>query len=166
MTEMAGQDVQARLKILHILWAALGAAIIVYGVVAHVVTPLGSGEDPKLSVLRLAFAAVSIVTAAVTFWWRRSFAVRPGGELSLFLKEPGVPLSSEERATVLERLQVNCIIVWALSESVGIYGLVLAILSGDPNEFMPFGCGALALLMLHRPAMWPISRSLGTGTPH
>ena len=38
-----------------------------------------------------------------------------------------------------------------LSESIGIYGLVLSFLSADPSYVFAFGAGAIALLWVHRP---------------
>jgi hypothetical protein len=42
-----------------------------------------------------------------------------------------------------------------MSEAVAIYGLVIGLYSHDLGDFMPYAVGALALLYVHRPAVWP-----------
>jgi len=48
--------------------------------------------------------------------------------------------------------------VWALSEAVAVVGFVLAILTRNVWEFVPFGLASVALLVLHHPFRLPYER--------
>jgi hypothetical protein len=52
-----------------------------------------------------------------------------------------------------------------LSESVGIYGLVLALLSGYPGYSVAFTCVALVLMYVHRPTARDLTPAIGDGYP-
>jgi hypothetical protein len=121
------------------------AAIFVYGVVLGVVVSSPPpGPIPDLDLLILVFAFVSLITAGLSIWWRRRVSGDPQAT-------PVVILNVDP----IETLWINCVIVWALSESVGIYGLVLGFLTHDFGIFQPFAAAALVLFYVHRPSAWP-----------
>jgi hypothetical protein len=123
-----------------ILWWSLVISLLVYVVVAHVASVPHNAQIP-LGMLFAVFAVVSVGTAAGTLIYRRHALAGPikRGELD--------PSSREGQQKAFQPFILNLL----LSESVGIYGLVLALLSGEGAYSVPFVLVALALLYLHRP---------------
>jgi hypothetical protein len=58
----------------------------------------------------------------------------------------------------------HCVVAWAMAEAIAVLGLVLAILSREVDDFLPFAAAAVVVLYLNRPAVWPIVS--GRGGPH
>jgi F0F1-type ATP synthase membrane subunit c/vacuolar-type H+-ATPase subunit K len=132
-----------RLRIIHV---AFVASVFIYSLVLIFVTRQ-PGDAGDISILRPVLIVAAALSAGGSIWWRR----RATGETQF------MPLEKTGGADSLDQLEANCIITWAFSESVAIYGLVLGFLSRDPGSFMPFGAAALVLLAIHRPgsAVWP-----------
>ena len=126
---------------LAIIWGAMLAAIVLYGVVAIVVAPTVSpAASAEVDWLRRLLSGAAVLTGALSVWWRRHFL-------------PSAPQSSARPD--FAAVQRHAVIAWALSEAVAVCGLVAALLLGDAREYVPFGAGAAALLLLHRPASLP-----------
>lgn len=134
-------DRARQLNLIHISFVA---AIFVY-VLVIVFQTREPGIPADVSVIRPILILAAVLAAGASIWWRR----RATGETQF------KPLERSSAADSFERLQTDCIITWALSESVAIMGLVLALLSHDYGTFMPFAAAALALLAVHRPGVWP-----------
>jgi F0F1-type ATP synthase membrane subunit c/vacuolar-type H+-ATPase subunit K len=131
-----------RRQTLWILWAGFLSAVFVYGVVvATIATPSQQTAAPEA--LRLSFLLVALPLGGASIWWKR----RSTGETQF--------MPAAERKPSFEQFQTNCIVTWALSEAVGVVGLLLGILTRDPGAFLPFGVGAALLLVIHRPNSWP-----------
>ena len=125
-----------------VLWWALVVSLLVYAVVAHVASPEPDSEPPALvPILFWVFAATSLGFAVGTLVYRRRALVEP---IQASRLDTGTP---EGLARAFPAFVINLVI----SESVGIYGLVLAFLSGRPAYWLPFISGALVLMFLHRP---------------
>lgn len=158
----------SQLKVLNVLWGALTTAVIAYAGVCFVVARSGGAADPEtIRVLARMLVLAALAAGVVSVWWRRSFATSPSSPLFLFVGEsPQGPPPEEAVGIALQRLQANCIIVWAMSEAVALFGVVLCVLNRDFPSYLPFGIGALILFRLHRPGVWPITRILGhAGVP-
>lgn len=128
---------------LRIIWLAMAATVVMYAVVLLAV--LGSEmapPDAQAEQLHNALTVAGIVIGAVSMWWRRRF-------LDHDPEAPGMTLA---------RLRSSAIVVWALSEAVALVGFVLAILTRNAWEFMPFGLASIALLVLHNPVRLPYER--------
>jgi hypothetical protein len=112
----------------------------VYVVVAHVAQVAPSPNAP-VSLLLPVFAGVSGAIAAGTIVFRRRALAGPiqAGRL-----DPSTPEGFQAAFTPF-------ILNLVLSESVGIYGLVLAFLSGQPLYSIVFSAAAIALMVVHRP---------------
>ena len=123
-----------------ILWGALVASLLIYLVVAFVAAPEGNPDFP-VGIMAMTLAALSVATAVGTFVYRKSALAGPiqRGEID--------PSSQEGMAKAFPPFIV-CLV---LSESVGIYGLVLAFLAGEGAYAVPFVLAGVALLYLHRP---------------
>jgi len=92
---------------LTIIWASMMMSLVIYGVVAYVMTSSGSTEpleDPRA--LELVFPGVAVIMSAAV-----------------------LALPTLMRASPY---QVQCIVRWALAEAIGIFGFVLLFMGGSP----------------------------------
>ena len=106
-----------------LLWWFLFSSLLVYLVLAHVVS-LPANPDLPISLLLTMFGAVAIVTTIGSLVYRRHALVGPiqRGEIDL--------TSPEGQGRAVQPFILGLV----LSESVGIYGLLLALLSGQGQE--------------------------------
>ena len=122
------------------LWWSLVVSLVIYvGVAQLAITPEPS--DELVETLFPILAVLSIGVAVGSLVYRRHALVGPiqSGQLDLATR------IGRQRA--FQPFIVNLV----LSESVGIYGLVLAFLSGNRLFAVGFAAAGLALLYLHRP---------------
>ena len=128
---------------LRIVWMAMAAAVATYaGVLLAVLGPETAPPDAQAEVVHNALTVAGIAVGAVSLWWRRRFLG----------SDPDAP------ALTVARLQSSAIVLWALSEAVALVGFVLAILTRNGWEFVPFGLASVALLVLHHPFRLPYER--------
>jgi hypothetical protein len=127
-------------KINRLLWWFLVSSLFIYVVVAHVV-PLPESPRSPVTILFAALGAVSASVAVGSLLYRRHALSGPiqRGDL-----DPGTP---DGQARAFPVFIVNLV----LSESIGIYGLVLVLLSGHREYSIPFAMAATALMYAHRP---------------
>ncbi|MBW2540963.1 MAG: hypothetical protein JRF15_02635 [Deltaproteobacteria bacterium] len=123
-----------------ILWWVLIGSLVVYVAVAHVAQVVPNQNAP-ISLLFPVFVALSIAIAIATIIIRRRALSEPiqAGRL-----DPSTPQGLQAAFTPF-------ILNLVLSESVGIYGLVLAFLSAQPLYSAGFSAAAIALMFVHRP---------------
>lgn len=125
-----------------IVWWILLSTVIVYGVVAYWIAPIvGPRGEAPIALIAGVLGAVSLSTAAGSVLLRSRVLVAriQSGELDLRTRE------GTQRATA------PYVVCLALAESVGLIGLVLALLSGDASWALPFLALSLVLLIVHRP---------------
>lgn len=134
-----------------ILWWCLVVSLVIYVVVAHVVSTRPNPDLPA-PLLMGVFAALSVGTAIGTLLYRRHALAGPIQRGSLDLATP------EGQGKAFQAFILSLV----LSESIGIYGLVLAFLSGRGAYSIPFVVAALALMYVHRPTA-PDLQSPATG---
>ncbi|MCB9479939.1 MAG: hypothetical protein H6684_13630 [Deltaproteobacteria bacterium] len=139
-----------------IMWYSLLMAVVIYAVVAFVVAPNNQNagsETPQILTLVLGAVSVSIAAMALFVIPRLAPAMRENARKSR--GEDGV------KGAFL----TYCILRWALVESIAIFGLVIAILSGEPINGMPFIAGSFVLMVLLMPSAGARDRFVG-GTTH
>ena len=141
-----GSDVRERQqRQLQNVWSAMLLAVALYGVVGTVLLNVtGAADAPGAETARTVMSVAAIVVGLLSVWWRRRF-----------LADESVAPAA---AIPFVRLQTHALIVWALADAVGVFGLVVAVLARDGWEFVPFGAAAIALFVLHRPATLPWAR--------
>jgi F0F1-type ATP synthase membrane subunit c/vacuolar-type H+-ATPase subunit K len=139
---VTAQSTSARRQTLWILWAGFLSAIFVYGVV--VMTISTGAQEAAPGAVRLPFLLVALLLAGASIWWKR----RSTGETQF------MPATGKQQPS-FDQFQTSCLVTWALSEAVGVIGLLLGILTRDPGAFLPFGASAVLLLVIHRPNTWP-----------
>ncbi len=123
-----------------ILWWALVVSLLVYVVVAHV-AQVRPNPNADVSLLLPVFAVLSGAIAVGTIIFRRRAL---SGPIQAGRLDPSTPEGLQAAFTPF-------ILSLVLSESVGIYGLVLALLSGQPVYSVAFSAAAIALMFVHRP---------------
>jgi hypothetical protein len=131
----------------------MSSSLLVYGVVIMMVQPPPAGSEAGRMVLPL--YAVALVMVAVSVGWRflmltpNRIADRgPKGTAGAF----GAETSDESAlAGAFLHWHVHHIVAWALSESVAIFGLVLAFLSGRATHYWTLAAISLALFVLVHP---------------
>lgn len=140
-----------------IIWWALFSALFVYAVIAFVVAPTMS-IDAGANVLLIAVAlgVVSLSTAVATIFIRGRMLVGPIQSGALDPRKP------ED----MQRAFVGFILCIVLTESIGIYGLVLAMLSGNGTWALPFLAVALMLMGVHRPTAGDLRPPAGGPNAH
>ena len=146
---MSGVPIARVLQTQWILFGALAASIVVYGVVVLVAI---QGEPvPIDTTLRWILAAAAVLTTVAVLSLRRARLPRLVEDETPYHREQlHGPLERVPEA-VAARLQTAYILTWALSESVALFGLVLAFVGQKPAEYWPFGFAALLLILTNPP---------------
>jgi hypothetical protein len=134
-------------NLLRVLWSAFLGGAVLYGLMPYFI-PL-SREDALPAAMQAGAYYAAAGAAAGAFitrrWWLHSIAA-----------------AAPDRKLMDDRTKAGAIVTWAITEAVSVIGLMRAYLSADPSSGLPFAVAALALLYLHRPAVWP-SASLPIG---
>jgi F0F1-type ATP synthase membrane subunit c/vacuolar-type H+-ATPase subunit K len=139
---------QNQLSVLWIIWGAMVVSLCIYVLICHLVGDgIRQSVDPDfpLDLLRNILYAVGIFTLFLAHFLRRFIlAPRSGGTGSMSSKPP--PL--KEQSPVIGKYTSAMLLSLALSESIGIYGLVLFFL-GDSFQTLYIFIGISALGMFH-----------------
>lgn len=152
-------DTASALLTLRILHAAMMVSIGIYGMVLLMVTRAGPAGDPVPAaeielraprgeppgdVLTLALAAVAAVTILAVFFIRARWARAKTSRLEYF---------------------TLCILLWALAESIAVYGLVLGFLHHDLMPFVPFAAVSLLVMVFLAPRKSHLARVGSSDAP-
>jgi len=128
-------------KILQIVRIVMLVSIACYAFIGE---RLGQSVAPDRNVY-FAITLVAITTVGIIFAVRR-----------LFILQAEATLASEpENADALTRWRTGHLAIYALSESVALFGLVLRILGFNLSEVMPFYLAGFALILLFGPRSAP-----------
>ena len=143
----AGRTELARCQqTLRIVWLAMTAAVATYAVVLlAVLGPETRSSAAPAAMLHDGLTVAGIAIGALSMWWWRRFLAH----------------GPEAPALTVPHLQSSAIVVWALSDAVALVGCVLAVLTRNLWEFVPFGLASVALLVLHHPFRLPYERVSG-----
>ncbi|HSQ36178.1 MAG TPA: hypothetical protein VLQ89_09335 [Candidatus Binatia bacterium] len=134
------QEMNRGMMTLKIIWSAIMMSLAIYAVVGSVITtnlppPLGGEVFPTL---RLALYAVGFATLIAARFVRKW--ILAGVNRS-------VDPPAERPVSLMPRYTAAVIATLAMSESVGIYGLVLFILGRDPADlYLLLGISAAAMV--------------------
>ena len=131
----AQTSVDARHRVLLILWAVFLISIVLYIAVAYFVGPTArdvDGSGGNNFVLLLVFMLLGVFMVALSFIMKNSFLAQA---------------ASQRRPDLA---QIAYIIAFALSEAAGIFGLVTLLVTGNSYGYLLFVIGAVSLL-LHMP---------------
>jgi len=150
-TRAVEKALRAQLTTLRVIWLAMASSIPVMAAVLSLV-PL-EAADPE-SPIPLALGAVSIAEVGALFFLRKTLM----GSLALVapsdLRVDGA-LSGAALLEALEhaanRYRVGTMVGAACAEAIAVFGIVAAIVRGDPLLFWPFAGFGLLLLVIQFP---------------
>jgi F0F1-type ATP synthase membrane subunit c/vacuolar-type H+-ATPase subunit K len=126
-----------------LIWSAMLSSVFIYGLICAAAAGTANvGADVEEWPRQLCSAA-GVVLGGLSLWWRRRF----------LSPDPLPPVALKFR-----QLQGHGVVTWALSEAVGVCGVLAAFVLHDAHEYIPFGAAAVALLLLHRPSNLPWAR--------
>jgi hypothetical protein len=124
-------------KVLQIVRIFMLVSIVCFAFIGERV---GQSTAPDRNVY-FAITLVAITTVGIIFAVRRLFVLRSEATL----------VSEPENAAALNRWRTGHLVIYALSESVALFGLVLRILGFNLSEVMPFYLAGFALMLLFGP---------------
>jgi hypothetical protein len=128
-------------RTLWIVWASMLATLIVYAAIPFLV-PGGQARDPLLEqAMLLGLFGVAAASAIGTLIARNLMIVQPAqrGDLDL------------GSGPALSRFASVSIALWAVAESIAVYGLVLYLLFGKAGYLHAFLLAAATLFAVHSP---------------
>lgn len=133
---------------LRIMWIAFLAAVAVYTPLPWLIIDAGADSAaPVNEALRSGLHSGALGAAVASFLSRRWFT----NGIEAALKAGGPPAGE-----LWARLRLGCLSTWMVSEAVALIGLMLGLMSRQPLDALPLAGGAIALLLLHRPSVWPL----------
>ncbi len=132
----------AKVALLWVLWAALAGSILACAAVAFLQTRTTALADASFpQTLYWVLLGMGLSNALVSIVIRQFLLVRAVRRGTLDL----------QTSVGLQRAFVLFLVTWALSETLGIFGLVIVFLGAHFASGIPFWGLALLLMLLHRP---------------
>jgi F0F1-type ATP synthase membrane subunit c/vacuolar-type H+-ATPase subunit K len=151
--------VASRLRTCRIIHAAMVASLVIYAVVAHAVLRFGAGPGVELGralplVRGILFAVGGVMFVGVLVARPRLLSAEALGPLA---RRAGGPAA-------LGQLQTRLLILLAVAEAIGVYGLVLCLLSARLSDFYALWTPALLaqLALTPRGELWEDVARAGT----
>ena len=151
------------MMVTRIIWAGIFVCLFIYVIVCHAV----AGGDfrseatgvPLDLIKNILFGASIILLFLAYFIRRRIVSVKPGDAIN----RPSGPSSTHNLSQFLPKYTAAILVSSALSEAVGVFGLVLFLL-GDSfqNLYLFIGISAIALIYF-RPKKEEIEKMAGGG---
>lgn len=137
---------------LWIVWGVMLGTLVLYAAMPLLLpAPTGTPSEPQpIFVGALAFFA--LFGGLATLVIRRVGLIRPARDGSLDVHSPAGGA----------RFFSMSVITWALSEAVGIYGLILFLMFRRPSLLYPFLAAAALLLLVHAPRTSPLTPPAAT----
>lgn len=147
-------------RTMRILWVALMGSVSVYGLVLYQLSLSGMATQP-MALPPLVPPALALMLAATGFILFRTLSAPD--RIRALLKDArppqGEPATHAEGLSEAERRLSRVpptyftlyILRWAIFESIAVLGLVLGILSGSFEVFVPYGLAAIALMAMSPP---------------
>lgn len=149
------QTLQARTLTARILHLALTVAMVIYGVVLHVILAVQKEAPPMTSQeatpILVALAVVALGTAAIAIPIVRRKLLppsKPPQHREDYFSAPRIPPAV---GAALSKYLTASIVTWALIESLALYGLVAGFILMDAWPYYAFGGPALALMVFFVP---------------
>jgi len=156
--EYKTESLERRLHILWMIWAAVLITLFIYVFICHLVAAAswrGANPEIPLDLLRtILYCASIIVLLLARYLRRRILSARQGG----FRKTPPTPASALNQAQFVSQYPSAIIVSCALSESVGIFGLVLFLLGDSFQILYLFIFVSVIALIYFRPKREEIER--------
>jgi hypothetical protein len=143
------QSIDKGWRILMLIWYAMLLSLVIYLQVGQVLKKeidVIVDEDFPMTLARLIIYGVSAMSFSVTGYFRRYVVESDRG------KEKSVPKTTRNQHPFLARYSIAVITSLALSESIGIYGLVLYLLGGNAKDLYILLAISAVAMYLYRPS--------------
>lgn len=153
--------IEKRSRALNIVWAALTFSIPVYaGVGWFFASSQGPAAQSSIDIVRLALAGAAIADAMIAQFMYSAMLSR--GSLERVLGENrAAEVSTDQLEKLAERYFAAVLIVLVLHESIAIFGLVDAFLSGSVDWLLIYAGAALLLNFARRPDLRGFLKRIG-----
>lgn len=129
-----------------LIWLAMLSSLVIYLVVGYFLAMSGAlqgNNDMPLEMMTFGFLIVSMVCYFAARWFRHNMLTRPI-----------VEADGSQTDTVATRYMTALIISLALSETIGVFGLVMVILGAPLTTLFMFIILSAFALVVNRP-QWP-----------
>jgi FtsH-binding integral membrane protein len=140
---ITGQELEKGMSMLKMIWGALMMSLLVYITVAPLI--LGTSEivltAEAYSTLRMTFYGLAFLTLAVAWFVRKTI---------LAAQKAPRPTKSRQHPA-LQRYTTAMIVALALSEAIGVYGLILFILGKNQFDLFLLTALSAAAMTLYYP---------------
>ena len=125
--------------------AALIASLLIYCFVIYMITGRNTPSTENLDINPLfhLFSSASVLVFLISRYFKKQLLHLTSNRLLIKHQSP------QPKST--PRIFQKCILIWALDESIGLFGLVLSFLSGNPTYCYAFVAVALFILLVDRP---------------
>lgn len=146
----ANESRDRRMMVMWLLWAAMLGALGVYVLIAHLMDRelFTAGRGVPLGLVRNILLGVAAVVLIATRFIRRLILSRPSGQAAA---SASASSPAQIDPAIYAKYTTAMIVSLALSESIGIYGLILFFLGDSFQTFYTFtGISAVAMLF-YRP---------------
>lgn len=143
---MAQKQGQSPRITIWIIWGSMLSTLFIYALVLFMVTKNADGFTPPepdlVRMLLLVFGGISLSEVGAIFMLRKTtfFNRLEKGAFDTLEKLRGA-------------YQTTCILSWGLTESIAIYGFVLAFLTHDLTYYLYFAPPAIVLFLVLRPQL-------------
>jgi hypothetical protein len=129
---------EASLRILRVLHAALLLSVLLYAFIGEQVGPK---QAKDVTQIQLAVMLASVVSVVILFVVRRKMVAPAEAALR----------SNAQDAAANGRWRAGYIMSFALSEAIGLYGMVVRMTGGTFRQALPFYAASILLLLIFRP---------------
>jgi hypothetical protein len=129
--------VNAALRVLRIIWAAMLFSIVVYGFIGY---GAPKREQPAPTIF-YCLMIISVACVGSVSFFRRKFVLPSDSTLA----------TQPENPSALGRWRAGYIFMWALCEAIVLYGLVLRLIGFAFVQVLPFLVGGFVLMLFFPP---------------
>ena len=139
---LTGQELEKGLSMLKMIWGALVASLLVYIFIAPMMLETSQVNFPPeaYDTLRKALYSIAFVTLAVTWFFRRMLLAASAPKQTKSRQHPAI-----------QRYTTAMIIALAMSEAIGIYGLILFLLGKNQVDLYLLTALSAAAMTLYFP---------------
>ena len=145
---MSDEEIGKGLMTLNIIWFAMLVSLAIYLFVGlHVSGNLeGSMDQDTFATLKYSLYIVTFITLIITRYVRKLILSAKGG-----CKQAANNSRSLGQNPAFQKYATASIVAWAMSESIGIYGLVLFFLGKNTSDLYLFILVSAAAMFMYRP---------------
>jgi F0F1-type ATP synthase membrane subunit c/vacuolar-type H+-ATPase subunit K len=157
-----GEVLRKGLRSLWVIWAALLASLVIYVFICHFLgAEIGANADPDfpMGLFKKILYVVALATFGLAYFLRRLMVSGRFSGSQGSLVNPAVPSS---QPPYLAKYTIAVVVSLALSESIGIYGLVLFFLGQDFQTLYTFIAISALAMIFFRPKMEELERLAST----